>query len=154
MSDNSFDLAALQKLVEEVKDKNRRGYLHLQTVENFIYHFDELPDFEVKRQTYLALLDYLQVVKEMDPAEINRNTSADMFKRILSPIGIRYVVSSNFSANFNLRVLVYLFLMAVIIMFCCGLPIRIYVIVAVLFLAQYIRCALKRRQKRVYGSFY
>jgi hypothetical protein len=154
MDENSFDLEALRELIDKVRDKNRRGYLDLQTVENFIFHFDELPTIELKREVYLSLLDYLQVIKGMDASEINRNTSAGMFTKILAPIGLKYVLSSNFAVNYRISVLIYLFLIAVVIMFSFGLPLKIYIIVAVLFLAQHIRCVIKRRQKRVYGNFY
>ncbi|HWW42953.1 hypothetical protein [Pedobacter sp.] len=154
MNENSFDLAALREIIDEVRDKNRRGYLDLQTVENFIFHFDELPTNEIKREVYISLLDYLQVIKGMDASEINRNTSTEMYNKILAPIGIKYVLSSNFTVNFRISVLVYLFLIAVLIMFFLGIPLKIYIIVAVLFLAQHFRCVLKRRQKRVYGNFY
>jgi hypothetical protein len=154
MNENSFDLAALRELIDEVRDKNRRGYLDLQTVENFIFHFDELPTIELKREVYISLLDYLKVVKGMDASDINRNTSAQMFNKILAPIGMKYVLSSNFAVNYRIGVLVYLFLIAVVIMFSFGLPLKIYIIVAVLFLAQHFRCVIKRKQKRVYGNFY
>ena len=91
MDENSFDLKTLRELIDEVRDKNRRGYLDLKTVENFIFHFEELPTIELKREVYLSLLDYLQVIKGMYASEINRNTSAGMFTKILAPIGLKYV---------------------------------------------------------------
>ncbi len=154
MNENSFDLAALRELIIEVKDKNRRGCLNLQTVENFIFHFEELPTVELKREVYLSLLDYLQVVKGLDDSEINRITSARMYSKILAPVGLKFVVSSKFAVNYKISTLVYLFVIAVIIMVCLGMPLKIYIIVVVLLLTQHLRCVIKRKQKRVYGNFY
>lgn len=83
-----------------------RRYYHFRSVRNFIKYYDELNEGKKKREVYEALIEYLDYIAEHDISD--RNSSYDLYKHYLHPIGWYYVKRFGFTtiARFDVMLLI------------------------------------------------
>ena len=154
---NEFDgrKGHLQLLMNELTTSigaNEKRYFHAKTIENLIFHFEEIKTENDKKWVYETLVEYLKKCSEYVPS-MDRETSKNLFFEYLDNITDYYHNNLGFSVLMN-RVIVYL--VYVLILSLCYYFFNFYVVIAVasIFIFQIIRAFKKYREKQVYGLYW
>src|ERR1700733_15141081 len=142
----------LQNLANELYASvgpNDRRYFHVKTIENLIFHFDEIKTENDKNWVHETLIDYFKICSKYVPS-INRNTSKNLFNEYLDNLTDYYYNNLGFAVLMN-RSIVYLVYFLVLVL--CYYFFNLYVAMAVaaIFIFQVITAFKKYRARKVYG---
>jgi|SRR4030095_1807936 len=145
----------LQVLLNELNTSigvNEKKYFHVKTIENLIFHFEEIKTENDKNWVYETLVEYFRKCSENVPS-IDRDTSKNLFNEYLDKITDYYHNNLGFVVLMN-RVIIYL--VYFLILSICYYFFNFYVVIAVasLFIFQIIRAFKKFKEKQVYGLFW
>lgn len=130
------------------RDSNQKFY-HFRSIENFIYHFDDVGSLELKEKIYSILMEYLQKVIE-DPIE-NLEECTSLFDDYIRPVGNLYERALGFMPMIRIWVIIFWVIPLMIIVYALNLSIIFYGIIGVLFLSYYFYIRKKRIEKKIYG---
>ena len=145
----------LQNLFNEVSNSielSKRRYFHVHTIENLIFHFDEIRTENDKKWVYETLLSYLTVCVEIAPS-IDRRIGEEIFYGHIDKLTDYYFSNVGFSLVLN-RELVYSIYISVIIL--CYFIFNFYIVIGMTLLFSFmtLRTFKKYKEKRVYGLFW
>ena len=154
---NKFDPSKghLQILLNELNSsvgKEEKRYFHINTLENLIFHFEEIKTENDKTWVYENLVEYFKKCSEIT-ASIDRNTSKGLFYEHIDKITDYYHSNLGFVMLVN-RSIVYLIYFLILLV--CYTFFNLYVVslVASFFIYQIIRVFKKYKAKQVYGLFW
>lgn len=152
-----FDLLTLNIYVEDIRaklHKRKIKYLHLKTIDNFLFHFHHLDD-EKQQVVYNVLYNYLITRKEAeDLDQIDAKLGKALFEDQVLPVAKIYDKNVNFVPYAKTDVLFIWLIIISGLMFAFGGPMYLYLVICVFFLVHYFRLFKKRKDKKVYGYFY
>ena len=92
-------LSKLSNKFQQTKDslpKDKHKYLHVKTVENFIYHLGDFSSDSQKEMAYNALTKYINFINETTIKITNAKESHKIFEKFLAPLVDSYVDSLGF----------------------------------------------------------
>ncbi len=139
------------EIVKGIYPKDFRFY-SLRSIRNFIFHFDKLID-EDKSEAYLRIKDYLDLVKNTNPAEI-RNNSQALYNEIIYSIVSDYYFRLGF-VPYARWIVVYVMYGAIFLMlFLIGIPAIYYTIILLAFIIHHCWILNKKAQNKVFGLRY
>jgi hypothetical protein len=159
MENNVYDLSELKTKWENIwskfSDSENMRYLHMKSVDNFIYHLNSLPKKKlIKANAYNSVSNYLNLIREIDVSEMNRQHSEELFNTYLAPVGWNCTNTIGFIIYPRLYVIMifYFVVLLALMLFEAGwIP---HLIAFLFFVSMYIRREIKKKQKKVYGLFY
>jgi hypothetical protein len=127
-------------------------YLHYNTVNNFIFHFNDINNNTDKEWIYVNLSEYLSICKTMNEG-IDRHASSQLYDQYLDKIASYYRSNLGFImiVSKTLYIIIYLVvfvLLAVLFNFLVGF----LVVPLLIFHFDYI--GKKSKRKEAYGVFY
>ncbi len=127
-------------------------YFHLKSVNNFIYHLDEVQPKQDQLWIYYSLKDYLEDAAKGNKY-ISRNLGAQLFHTYLEKIAAYYSSRHGFSLVISP---VYTTMFYFILFLACYFIFNIWIslIPIGIYIVQMIRVTKKYRTRRVYGLFY
>jgi hypothetical protein len=145
----------LQRLLSELSNSleiNGKRYFHIRTVENLIFHFEEIKTENDRTWVYEVLVEYFHKCSQLVPS-IDRSLSKDLFNEYIDKITDYYHSNLGFVMLIN-RSIVYLFYLIILIL--CFIYFNIYVLLVVLSLCllQIIKAYKKYKERKVYGLFW
>lgn len=142
---------SLQKGLDDLKiAKNiTKRFYHFHSIENFIYHFDDLENIQIKERIYLILSEYLERVKEHPIENLQECTS--LFDDYIRPVGNLYERTFGFMPMINNWVIIFWTILIFGFVYAFNLSIIFYWIIGVLFFSYYFYIRKKRIEKKVYG---
>ena len=159
MENNVYDLSELKTKWENIwskfSDSDNIRYLHLKSVDNFIYHLNSLPKKKlIKANSYNSLLSYLTFIEKIDINEMNSKYSEELFDKYLATIGWNCIQTIGFMMypTWYVIIKVYIIVILVLILFKAGWV--LHLIAFLFFIFYYLRREIKKKQKKVYGLFY
>jgi hypothetical protein len=148
---NTFDLQSLQDIVNELRASTPKKELkryNLNSVENFLIHFNVIKDANDRKLVYQQISRYLNTVKDLD--RLDGFTSINLFNQYFKPIKPIYLIDGDFAVYPGNDLL--------IIALCLGLAISYFAsskFVSYLLLGGYLlycfRLIRKTRQRKIYG---
>lgn len=131
---------------------NVKRYFHINTIENLIFHFDEIKTENDKIWIYQSLVDYFTMCSEYAPY-IDRDKSKSLFYEHLDKITDYYHNNLGFSVLIN-RTVVYLFYIVILLLSYSYLNLYVAIAITLLLVLQTVRTFNKYRIRRVYGLFW
>jgi hypothetical protein len=145
----------LQVMLNELNGSighREKKYFHVNTIENLIFHFQDIKTENDKNWVYETLQEYLKKCFEL-MASIDRNISRNLFKNYIDKLTNYYRNNLGFIVLLN-RSIVYLVYLT--ILSTCYFVFNIYVVVTIafLFIIQTLRVFKKYREKKVYSLFW
>jgi len=145
----------LQTLLDELSNSitaTDRRYFHLQTIENLIFHFDEIKTENDKNWVYNGLVIYFNKCAELVPS-IDRETSRNMYYDYIDNITDYYYKNLGFSLLTN-RSIVYLIYFIVLVL--CFIFFNYYVVLfaASFFVFRIIVLFKKYKDRKVYSLWW
>jgi len=145
-------LKALMKELDASIVVNEKRYFHVKTIENLIFHFEEIKTENDKNWVYETLVEYFKMCSEYVPS-IDRETSKNLFNEYLDKITDYYHNNLGFVILMN-RAIVYLVYFLILSLCYYFFNFYVVIVVASLFIYQIIRAFKKYREKQVYGLFW
>lgn len=145
---NKQNLQNKLNAINDLENINKK-YYHLRSIGNFIYHFDDLGNIELKEKVYLILLEYLEIVKE-NPIE-NLQECTALFDDYIRPVGDFFEHSSGFMPMISNWVIIYWIIFFCLLFFAFNLSIIFYAVIGALFLSYYFYIRKKKAENRIYG---
>lgn len=141
----------LDELSNSITATDRR-YFHLQTIENLIFHFDEIKTENDKNWVYNGLVIYFNKCAELAPS-IDRETSMNMYYDYIDNITDYYYKNLGFSLLTN-RSIVYLIYFIVLLL--CLIFFNYYVVLlaASFFVFRIIVLFKKYKDRKVYSLWW
>jgi hypothetical protein len=129
-----------------------RPYFHLQTIENLIFHFDEIKTENDKNWVYHGLVSYFTKCAEIVPS-IDRETSTHIYDEYIDNITDYYHKHLGFSMLTN-RSIVYVIYFIVLIL--CYVFLNWYAVLfaASFFILMIFKMFKKNKEKKVYSLYW
>lgn len=146
------ELVKIKNEVMELQMGLNRRYLHLRSVDNFIFHFDEIENEADKEWIYTTLTNYLLFCKQIDE-DIDTKMGNQLYYEFLDKVAQYYRYHLKFrmvvnKVSYGIMFLVLLLTIVLVFNFLVSL------IVVPVFVHFLIYINNKRKQKKVYGVFY
>lgn len=105
-----MDIDEIKKSVLLIEDKTSlkmRRAIHYNSIRNFTIHFDEIKSNGSRKEILNLLKSYLEVI-EAQNYDVESDSSIDLARKYVFPIGDYFKDESNFVKTFHLRnVIVY-----------------------------------------------
>jgi hypothetical protein len=138
-------------LNSSIVDSEKR-YFHINSVENLIFHFEDIKSENDKEWVYAGLLEYLKECAE-NSTSIDRTASKYLFYEYIDKIADYYQNHLGFVTFLN-RAVIYLFYFLVLAV--CYFLFHYYILigVAAFIFFQIARTFIKYKGKQVYGLFW
>jgi hypothetical protein len=130
-----------------VKNINKKFY-HFHSIENFIYHIDNL-ESPVKERTYLILDEYLERIKKYPIENLQECTS--LFDDYIRPVGSLYEKTFGFMPMISTWVIIFWAVLLFGFLYAFNFSVIFYWIVGIPLVAYYFYITKKRVNKKVYG---
>jgi hypothetical protein len=129
-----------------------RKYFHLKTLQNLIFHFDEIRNENDKRWVYSSLENYINECHNYIPS-IDRTTSSQLYLQFIDKVTDYYRSYLGFILILDRNLLIIFY---VVLFLLCYFIFNIWVslIPIVFFILQFYRVYKKRKDKRVFSLFY
>ncbi len=145
----------LEILLWELRNKvtsNEAKYVHINTIENIIAHFQRINTTTDKNWVYESLVEYFKQCSEFSPS-IDRQTSKALFDTYIDKVTDYYHNNLGFVMLVNRAVVYCIYALIILI---CYIFFKWYVVVGVIsfFIFQIIRTYKKFKSKEVYGLFW
>lgn len=145
----------LQVLFNELNSAiglREKKYFHYNTIENLIFHFDEVKGENDQNWVYATLEEYLRKCFGLLPS-IDRETSKGLFYEYVTKLTTYYQDNLGFTMLLN-RSLVYLVYFVILGICYTFFNWYVLIVVASFFIFQIVRVFMKYRAKRVYGIYW
>jgi hypothetical protein len=145
----------LQAMVNELNfsiGPREKKYFHINTIENLIFHFEEIKTESDKNWIYETFQEYLRKCKEIVPS-IDRNISKNLFYDNIEKLTNYYRNNLGFVVLINRSIVYFVYFVVLLV---CYLFFNFYVVVIVasFFVFQTIRVFKKYNEKKVYSLFW
>lgn len=151
----------LKKLLAELNDSvllSKRKYFHPNTIENFIFHFDEIKTETDKNWVYETLTSYfkicLDLIHSSEPFDsIDSKTSKILWYDYIDKLTDYYEKNLGFDVLINRAFVYFVYL---IVLTLCSVFFNFYVVllVASFFIFQIYKAYKKYSKKQVYGLYW
>lgn len=152
MEDRRDSLVTQMIQLNNSVEEHKRKYFHLKTIENLIFHFDDIRSESDKKWVYETLDEYFQKCSNLSTS-IDRRISKKLFFEFLDKVTDYYHSNLGFSILINRTVVYFIYVLLLIL---CHYFFAFYVLLSVagLFAFQIFISFRKFKQKKVYGLFY
>mgnify|MGYP003597653070 CR=1 FL=1 len=147
----SKDLAKRFEPLKSLYPQRHYNYIHGKSIENFIYHFDNLPS-QAKPRVHQALLNYFEHINSVDITD--SSLAQEAFKDYLDSVANSYSKFLSFRIYVKPRLLIFLISVLVIVFYLLSLPLTYYAVLLVLAIAFFSRQYYFRRQRKVFCILY
>lgn len=152
MGERKSKLLETKNQVSNLQSGWNLKYLHFRSVDNFIFHFDQINNEADKQWIFDTLINYFIVCKEIDEV-VDREMGNQLYSEFLDKIANYYRYKLNFIMAINK---VGYFIFFLIIFFLAGFLFSF--LIASFIIPMYILFLIyidrKQKQKKVYGVFY
>lgn len=143
-------------LIEDKTSLKMRRAIHYNSIRNFTIHFDEIKGDGSRNEILKLLKGYLEVI-EAQEYDVDRESSIDLARKYIFPIGDYFKNESNFVKTFHLRYVIVYGMMIDSLLLISGLLKKISYIPIVtlgfLFYELFV-IIFKEPKNRVYGLYY
>jgi hypothetical protein len=124
-------------------------YYHYRSVNNFIFHLNNIKNETDKEKIYLLINEYLDIIKnEPNP---DRNVAINFFENYVRPVGKYYEDDFNFVPMFSLWIASFWIITFLFIEYIFNLPFVVMFMTGFLIFIYYIYILVKRMNNKVYG---
>jgi hypothetical protein len=127
----------------------KKAYYHLNSIRNFIIHFNSFASQNEKSMMANLLNNYLDFIIGKD--EIKQDEAKDIFHEYIQPIGLFYAKRLDFNLYTSPSTYLIFTLFAFVTFFLLKFGLVIYIITFLLLLAFYYPSYLKLKKNKVYG---
>jgi hypothetical protein len=139
--------------LESLVNKDRRKYFHLNTLDNFIYHFGDILNVDDRQWIYKTLQNYINEAQGLSQ-KITIDSSKAIYEDYLSKVATYYDKHLGFTMYVYLWVIIGMYLAALLIItYITNIYIEI-VVSSALFIYHMTYLHEKHKQKKLFGTFY
>ena len=154
-----MDIDEIKKSVLLIEDKTSlkmRRAIHYNSIRNFTIHFDEIKSNGSRKEILNLLKSYLEVI-EAQNYDVESDSSIDLARKYVFPIGDYFKDESNFVKTFHLRNVIVYGIMIDSLLLISGLLKKIsYIPIFTLgfLFYEFFVMIFKEPKNRVYGLYY
>lgn len=141
-------------------DERRHRYYNLNSIGNFIFHFEELKDQD-KEKVFEHIIEYLDLIQEIDRDEVReireiRKGTRQLSEEYIFPLAHNYYSSlaMGFTPYSRWTVIYAFFIIGLLVLYIIGADLFWYYPVSILFFSYHLYLLYKKSKKRVYGFGY
>jgi hypothetical protein len=127
----------------------KRAYYHLNSVRNFIIHYNNFASQNEKSMMADLLNNYLDFITTKD--EITQQEAKNIFHEYIQPIGLFYTKRLNFNLYTSPSTYIIFIIFSFITFFILKFSLVVYIVTLLLLLVFYLPSYLKLRKNKVYG---
>jgi hypothetical protein len=130
---------ALQAITKENQD-----YYHIHSLENFIIHFDKLPDENIF-QVFEGLMEYIKIIKGKKQ-HLAMYDSKELFNDYIKPMWNNYYLKIGFTADISILTRVILLIVIFSIFYFFQVASFFYVLISIIAILYSLRIFKKRKK--------
>ena len=140
-------------MLESFVNQNSRKYFHLNTLNNFIYHFTGISNIDDRQWIYKTLQSYMDEAHGLSQ-QINIDSSKSIYANYLGKVANYYDKHLGFTMYVYLWVIVIMYLVVLLIVaYATNIYIGI-VLLGALYTYHMTYLYKKHKQKKLFGTFY